>query len=744
MQFLNTRKNFFLNYALVGGWGIVVFLINLFVGETPLTLLLIFLSLTLIPGYSLARIFQIKVSDDWLDQIILYFAIGFALALASSFIGIILGLTITALVYLYMALIGVSFVVAFCLDLFFHREMAPCEFNWKKIFTLENLRLVLVFVVALSIMLMLVKQGSLIRGGDANYHLATIRKVIGGQPLTPNNLAYTPVQTNIVYMFPLWHVFLGLLVKMTHTNIFAIWKDMAVVLLVPVFLVWYWLSRKIFPTKSLAVLAFILFAIFNFYWGAGWLYTTLPIPHTLSQLLLLPLSVGLALSFIFDSEKINYKLGLILLAFVLLSGAVHLTGYFYYLLILIVFLFSYLIFRFKENDFWSTFKKILLLIIASLGIILPLAVGLELKNHLVTTFLKSFNSQDYSTDIKSTFGEYGLFSKYAYILLPISLFFIKKYRKLVVLLAVLLTAPILYLNFLAKPMTHLLGQVLMKRLFATLEWHFFIWALAIGFLLVLFDRLVNFLAQKNKIWTNLINIILAVLGVILIWLEVQFQFANAIFDQISNDQILGWLDRNYIWLIGLLVLAAIICYFLAIKRPKIDDFFTLREPKNHLTWFLLVFIIGFIFFSPDYKPLRVAFNNNYFQNFFQPSGPSAETVSSSYTKTAGGANEINFINTKIPSKSTFGTNVAYFYLPIMVDQHMPIDDTYAAKKIAMIFDVNVEIGAKLKLLKSLKIDYLFVKRDPDLSGTALDAYPRYFTKIFEDNNFIYRVNRENF
>lgn len=744
IKLLQNKKNLWLKYAVIGGWVLLLYFIKYFVSECPLTLLLTLSTLVLVPGFGLARIFKIKISSDFLDQLVLYFTIGFSFVLMIGFLGIVFGLTISNLTMLCLVLIGLIYFLALVLDLIYSKSEDFWQFNFKELFCTDNLGLILVWLVSILTILILVKQGSLTHGGDPNYHLSILRKVISGQPLTVNNLSYTPTNTSIAYMFPIWHVFLGILAKITQANMFAIWKDITVVMMVPIFVVWFWICKKIFVLRSLSALAFICFVALTFYWGNGWLYTTLPIPHSLSQLLLLPLSIGLAFAFIISLEKTNYKLGIILSIFVLLSGAIHLTGYFYYLLVLVSLLFCYAFLKFKEQNFWRTLWRIVFLACFGLIVILPLALGLELKSHLITAFLKEFGTSNYPTSVRyGSFTDYNVYSKYAYIFLASLLFFVRRYRNLLLILAVSAAAPIFCSSILIKPMTRILGHITMNRFFATLEWHFLVWALVIGFILVLVDRLVSLIKQKDSYWEHVVNAILAAFAFFLVLSDEQLQVANTINDSFQSDQVLGFLDKYHWGLIGLIVLTAIVCYFKAKKQPKINDFFVFAEPKNHLTWFMLVFIVGFILFSPNNKSVNIALGGNYSQYLIQPTAETATTMAEKYAKTAGGLEEIDFINKNLPANSIFATNIGYFYLPIVVDQHMPLYNSYAAKQLAPIFDDNLQISAKISLMKTYKIDYLLVKQDDTMIGTYFDQYPQYFTQIFKDNNFVYRVNKEN-
>lgn len=742
---LLVKKRVILKYVLLGLWIGLIFLVNRFIPEMPLTLLLIVATLLFLPGFFLAQIFKITINNDPLGQFILWLTLGFILAFSSGLFGIILGLTLPVLTNIYLLLIAGLFILSFILD--WRRPQDSVVKNklaLKNILKLENLIYLLVIATVLLILLVLLKSGALFKGGDTNYHLATVRKVISGQPLTIDNLNYVKDKIAIIaYGFPLWHVWLGMLIHVTKANIFAIWHDMAMVLTVLVFLVWFWFCRKIFPTRDLGILAFLLFAIFSFYWGAGYLFTTLSIPHTLTQILLFPLSVILAFEFIFNSEKKpNSKLFVVLLIFVLLTAAVHLTAYFYYLFVLFSLAIFYPIFNFKAENFWPTFKKLLLLLGTSLVIILPLALALELKGHTISANLASFRQSDYSATLRySTFARYGPFSHYAYLGLPLVLLFLKKYRNLFFILATFLIAPIVYLPAIGVPLIKTFSAVMVGRLYGTLEWHFLVWALVLGFGLIIIDRLIFRLSRLSKYFRWLIDLVFAFGAGLLVWLQVKFNWATTFYDSMFADKTLNWLDRNWLWLVAINLGVAIAGLLLAKYWGKANNFFALSEPKDHWARLFLIFIIVFILISPNYALFKKSLQNNNFKYFIRPRTNVANVLTDYYNKYAGGEREINFINSQIPAKSVFDTNVAYFILPIVVDQHMPLYSSNAETNHLDLYQDDVAIAARLKILCRYQIDYILVKK-PKKGTPVFDGFPQYFTQIFQDKNIIYQINKE--
>lgn len=692
------------------------------------------------PGFAIGRLLRLDWSDQ-LDKIIFSMAIGFVFAWLLGFAAILIGLDINILALVWLFLLGIISVVTFVLDSKRTNNETKTSFlKIKDIFTSQNLIYLLVFVSAYLIIMYLVRIGALFKGGDVNYHLATLRKVIGGEPLAIHNLNYAREKMMIVYGFPVWHIFLGLVVKLTRSDIFIVWRDMAAVLLGFAMIVWYWLSRKILPGRNLAALAFIVFAFFGFYWGPAYIYSGFGIPHTFTQLLLLPLAVGLTLIYTF--ERTSWKLLIVIILLVLTGSAVHITFYFYLLTILIFLCLFYAGLGWFQPDYKAALKRLALLIGSQLIIIVPLALGLELKGHAVSTYFKIFQDPSYPTEVKYlSLKDFGEFSLYAYIGLPLVLLFVRRFPKLILLLSTLFVAPIVYFTFLREILSRLVGFVYVKRLYGSLDWNFLVWALVVGFILVLIDRLIARVVQIKSYLKLTIEIAIGVTVALMFYLQSTNGWAKTLWENIFDGPALRWAEQNYLWAIIVLGLASIAVFIWQTKKPKIQNFLQINEPKMPLINFFLASIFMLIVIAPDLVLFKTyLLEKNGPEYFWREMTPIAEIKAETYSASIGGPEVVRFINQNIPSKSVFDTNSGYFFLPVMVDQHMPTYFSGADTEHLKLYDEEATLLARLEILHRYKIDYLLVK-PPKEGEIVFDAYPQYFIKLYEGERNIYQLNK---
>jgi len=650
-----------------------------FLPISPLLLTLALVFFLFLPGFSLARILR-KNYDNFLDNLILYLALGLIFNFLIGFLAILVGLTLSTLFSLTISIIFALFVLAFLLDFFIYQDRPKITFIWQKIFSWENLPLLLLFLLAIWIIAKLTNPGSLMEGGDFLYHLSILRKVTENQALTVGNLSYVKNAPNIAYIFPIWHVFLGEMAKFFHgTDIFTLWQISVVPILVLVFLVWYWLGKKILPNKESAVLAVIFLVAFQ-----AWIFNTLPIPHSLTQFLLLPLGVGLALKYIFDPSA-NFKDLIILSLFAVLMGVVHLTAYFYFLLIMVVFGLIYTLFNFKRAEFTLTIKKIALATFSSLIILLPLGLIIESRSKTVSSFLDAFGAVGNTPKpTYDNFGNFTLYGKLGYLFLPFTILFLRKHPKLYFLIAAFLVLPLAYWAPIKAILVRFLGFIFIDRLYAATVWGNF--ALAIFFVLILL--LIDFALAKlnfNKIWAWFFNIFLGIIG---IWLLImgnngKFSPINSwIFGQNFNS----WLDKYHIFLIIIFLGLAIAVYIWQKNRPNLAEFF-FAKIKNPFLSFIFILTITLIFIPINFSNIGQTFASSSQTFTSNPPTPAIKLWAYQYL---GGYDVVNFINQNIPPRSVFYTYKGdlYFFLPTVANVQMPSYDSGAPTR----FDGIYEIG----------------------------------------------------
>lgn len=724
----------------------LIFVDCLLIYLLPISPFVIFLSLLLIiflPGFSLGRIFKINFSN-FLDNLILSFTLGLVANLTLCLAAIFLGLRISSLTVLILIVFSLLFLIALIFDWRQPKEKSSFGKNFfssKNIWQWQNLIYVFLLVLILMVLTTVDQLGTNFTGDPLN-HLAVMRKAIENQPLTIGNLSWVKNDYHIAYGLPIWHVFLTVLTKFTHTNIFILYREIPTVLTLLVFLTWFWFLKKLLPNFYLVAFGLIL-AILYYFDRNAYLYTRLAVPDTLNNLMLLPLCFGLAIQYIFDRQA-NYKNLIILSLILALMGLIHWTQYFYYLLGIGLFLVIFIIFEFKKEDFRKTCQKIILAIFASMIFVIPLLLYLQISGGVIS---KSLNVLSSVTKVSGShhFNEFAPYLQLAYLFLPLIVLFVRKYRRFLLILAVFLVGPIVYnVPFFYNLLRHYLSHVFVNRLFSNLGgWPFIIWAIIFGFVLALIDLMLIKLKKISKIILYLINFILVVFFGWMIYSQEKYATIKVFYNKIFSDDTQLWLSTHYYWLFALIIFAVLIIYILQRNHQKLTDIFQLPNFQNQSSILLITFIIIFFLAMPDQGNLRAYSQRELTSHRFLVTitDPTLQIV---HPRKFGGMETIDFIRVFLPPKSVFDTSDANYDLPMLADVYMAslTFDEDPTKKYKDLY-ADVTIQEKLSLLKEGDIDYILYLYKKGQQQSAFDAYPEYFTRVYDNNQAaIYQVNKE--
>lgn len=728
----------YITLALLGG---LTLILNKFSETSPWLVFLSFYVLLMVPGFSLNRLLKIEF-DDRFDSKIVYLTLGFIFAMLFAFLSMFFGFDINLLLTLYLSLTAVLFLTAFILDLFSKHEPRDLRLDIKNILKLENLPILLLCIFTAIVLINIDFRGANFQG-DPFFHLAIMRKAIEGQPLTPENLAYVKGNLDIAYGFPVWHVFLSMLAKFLSIDIFALWNAIILPLSAFSIAVWYWLSKKIFSFKYLAAIATALFIIFN-YDSTGYIFTRLAVPDTFGQLILLPLTVGLALEYIFNPKN-NYKFLLVLSVLVILMAAIHFTQYFYYLLIMGVFTLTYLATQFRSKEYKSTLFRIISAGFANLALILPFLALFEIKSKTVSETLEGFMNAKNPELRYDIFEKFTLQSKIGYLSAPLVLLFIKKYKPYIFLFALFLVTPLAYSKtiwFLKYWLTKIIGYIFMKRLYGNVTWSWLVWAAIIGFVLVLADRLLSKIKVISRTLKIVIDLAVALSFVILLWADGKYKIFTELNKKIFSIETDSLINKNY-----LIILIAVICFtivflILQTRNKKIREIFTFSKIENPLVFCLMTLIIMLIILGQNGGNLwsvaqKAPKNSNFFSKVRDPKAKVVDI------KNLGGSETVDFIRNKIPPKSVFDSNSGYFLIPLVSDQFMSAYHSDAATEFEEIYKCNEETYTRVRNLELGKIEYVLIIRDQEKITPCFDRYPNYFTLTYKNSKAtIYAVNRE--
>jgi hypothetical protein len=129
------------------------------------------------------------------------------------------------------------------------------------------------------------------------------------------------------------------------------------------------------------------------------------------------------------------------------------------------------------------------------------------------------------------------------------------------------------------------------------------------------------------------------------------------------------------------------------------------------------------------------------QSWVESSASFAKDKANMYTKSIGGAQILNYINTQVPAKSTFDTNTAFVNLGIMTDQHLTIYNDSPSTSNGALYDEKTSDVSRINILYKGDIDYILLKSSSG-SKTFFDNNTRFFTKLFTDKgSILYRVDK---
>lgn len=740
----------------MASWLAAVLIINNTLPMAPWTLTLAFFGLLAVPGFALSRLLKINFPDA-LNQRMFRLTLGLMFALISSAIIMILGESIFVLAWAYQIAIVALLLGAFILDMRRQEEKPTVSWNWRNLLNLNNLGYFMVMIVAAVVVVGVGIQGSLFRGGDANFHLAIFRKAFEGSSLSPAALSFIKSnEIHVAYGLPLWHIFLGLITRLVNSDVFLVWKTISIPLSILAILVWYWLAKTIFQNRFLAFVSLAIFLNYIFNWNTGYLFTVLPFPDTLNNYLLMPLAVALFLQYIFSESKSKFgdlKILGVLVIFAPLMANIHLTQYLYLLIMVGLFGFLWLAFFWRSPDFKKVLTRIGLALAAGLIFFLPILVYIEVKSRVLTkTVMALWHAKSNLVLRYVAFDKINYFGKWALMLAIPTLIFVRYYRAVLLLSVMYLFLVLTFIPAVGHFLMRILGYIFANRIFGSVVWHFLVLGLVYGFLALMLDRALSLLP---RIWRWGANSLLALGLVILIWGQIKFQAAAKAYEWLFSNPVDDWFNQYYLWVIAALTLGTMAILIWQWKRPKSQAFFTFLEPRNGLMASALLIGLMVILFGTTYSYgwdyTKMTLKRPYiflpvtYQDF-----RSGESHFVNIVKSIGGAQTMAYIQKNLPVKSVFLVPGGVVdTLPTLLDQYMI---EYPKKKDLLktqeIYKEKNKIGINeaITLLKKEKVQYILLTDAPDQNQAFFDRYPAHFQKIFpasaadgEGDSVIYKV-----
>ncbi len=750
-----------LTYILPVIWLIAIFFINHFAYFNPVIVTIVFFGLLLVPGFSLGRIFQIKTEKDNLGQFVIWLATGLIFALIICFAGMLLGLTIYVLTSVYLFLVTLVLIIALGLDIWKKRESPTCNFAWQDWIRPENLVYILILAILATVCVSVINVGSLLKGGDPNFHTAILEKAFAGQPLNPTNLGFIKSDTiHIAYGLPIWHVFMAVLTVLFHTSPLVLWTVMTLPLSILSFIIWAWLFQIVFRRRFFVFLGLAMLAIYIFNWNTGYLFTCLPIPDTFSSMILFPLVVSLTLAYIFG-ETASWKLLILSCLMAVLMAAIHLTQYVYYLMEVFVFGLLWLATQWKTKEYREIIKRIGWVLLFSFAIFIPFLVLLELKSHIISKVLTE-NLVDTTSSQTLRFGTYAgydIYSKYAYLLTPLILIFIRNNKRLLFVFGLMIIAPLVYLKPVSAVMLKVLGYIFVNRLFGTITWHYLVLALFLGFIILIIDRLWAMIKLPKLFgWIRYV-IDAVVLYFVIRFAQIQFSLINVpvkkepgktvlaplakVYNLLFSDASGTWFTHNLGWILTGVIVVTIGVLILQYFKPKTVPYFDFEEPKDGFLSGILVAFILIIFFSPTWQFIQenwknVSVKNSLIGSQIKP----AIDFQTQTTKAIGGQAMVTYVEKNIPPKSVFIAPGSVIYtFPVILDQFMvAYPRTGKLTRYSRIYDKKYTLDEQLIQIAKSQMEYVLLYAPEKQNREFFDQYPEYFKKVFDNNSMIYQVS----
>ncbi len=681
-----------------------------------------------LPGWLLIRVFNLK-TQDFVSFWLIVFLLGLSFYFIINLFAVILGIDINLLLKIYYLLLPILWLIALFKDIKRPPSAGGIKFQIKDIFKLENLYYILPICAGLFIIWVTLSRGPDLNG-DPYFHLAIIRKAIDGNSLSSESLAFTKTSLqNPTTILPTWHIMLASISKTLSLDILVCWKNIIFFLTILSIFTWYFFAKVIFNKKVWAVLATLLFMIFIFYGGPGYIFSRLAVPDTLAQFILLPLGLALVFKYIFEND-LNWKMLVISVLGAISLLFVHATHYFYLVLIIFTFGLLYSIFYFKEADYKATLKKIFKVSLAILAPLILLAVFLEFYSGMFSRILSEFTRAPELTISYDKFIKFGLVYQYGYFLLPFVFLFIKN-KRIMIILALVLLIPLIYGTPLKDILSRYLSFVFTDRLLSNTGLYFLVFTLLGGCILRLIDQSINKLSTKAKDYLDII--LFTLFGVIVIIglnTEIISNFVYGIFySKITHSFIIQYT----LLIFATSIIAAIIFWIIDKKYWQKKELCKITSYKNIFTTFILMAIISFVLITPSIKNANLYFSLN----------PSPSTKDFFLGNFKGDKEVINFIKTQLPAKSVFlADSETIKTFSVMLDQYMAYNLGSAwDNNLNRIFQPNIPDWQKDELITSPKytIDYIFV-RDPKIQDKKyFENNPNLFKKIYDKDSQIYEV-----
>lgn len=705
-------KAFYLYLAIII-WAILLGILLKFahLNVTGLGITLAFLSLIFIPGFFLWRLLGLR--NDLPVKVLYLIALGFIWLFFPALLGLVFNLTLGQVLWLSSILSGLLFILAAVKD---RKIVFEVDFSCLQRQSAGDW-LIISFIIISSILAFLVidaQSDKLI--GDGWFYLAILQKIVSGEGLGPLNLSAVKMTTlSLVYSFPIWHILVGEFAQILDITIFTALKQVLLPLTIITLLTWYCLLGVIFKNRYFVAVGYLALLLIFLRDNSFYYLVAIPSPDSLNRLLILPVLLGLTVDYIFE-EKIKRWTVIFIILLALFLGLIHFIQLIYWLIIILTL--ALLIIIFKVNN--QSWRRLGYLLVGFLILIFPYFV-VQYQN--LWSFLKN-NAAAFTNDNPAfkTFLGANVIYRYALLSVPILCLFIKKQKHLIILLAIVLTALLIYWPFFGLRLVFLkyLGPIFVDRSLANIP-HFIFF----GLLLFLIIIGCNYLLVR--VFRKLILVVDAILILIILSLPLMKNWLIAIVDGYLLNETKIFYGYSFWLCLAVLVVASIILY------GKFRSKITLPWPKDILNFsiltILVILILAWPYLGKAEKVISADSRGSFMTN--------RQSLSASDIDFLGGQKTLDFFRNH--SREVFLTdNVTLSQLILLYSPNYAAEYPYGIKKFSVspyFYDPSLGSRGRLNILDSLQVNFVVLRHSEE--AAFLEQNPDYFRKVFE-NNFVYK------
>ncbi|MCL5407053.1 MAG: hypothetical protein M1429_00960 [Patescibacteria group bacterium] len=686
---------------------------------TGLGITLVTLTFLLVPGIFLWRLSKIE-AESLAVKMLYVISFGFSFYFLINLLGIVLGLSLLQVIWIILIL-GLILLALACF--FDFKKTWPLNFEGLKSYSFSDWFLILLALGGTVVGLASINAQIDKIIGDGMFHLALLQKVVSADNLNPHHLWVTKTTSlNLVYSFPIWHIFVGEISKILSINIFTAYTQILFPMAIITFMVVFAFLKIIFKERFFVLTLYLTFLVFLF---SGIFYALIPLraPDSFDRLLLLPLVLGLTVEYLFSKSDKIFPRALLVSGLAIFMGLIHFTQLVDYFLVLLVFLVLFLIIS-KDK---LIIKKLGWLILTIGGLTLPYLLIFQGVN-VYHFFL--YNAAAYTGDnfVNKSYHDANIIYLYTVCSLPILAILIKSKRQLIFLISIPIALLLVSWQIFGLRTFFLkyLGEIFTIRAITDIPGFVFLGVIFLTIILIL--SLV--LAKLPKLLQYLLYTFLAVLTLVSV---IFFNNSLNIFvdETIFNPKNLFFYE--FFEPIVVAIVAITLIFFILIHFYYKKELI-ITEPKNKFSFtfftFLLFLILSLPYWPVFQKTITNSLNNSLLSDREIPYFGDVGRI--------GGQQTVTFLGNLPPESILAFSNVNVSQIALLYTKAYVFEYPYGVTDFTAsktIYDPTMTDEERLQFIKVNSIDYIVTLKSAE---SDLFVNSSHFQKVFE-NDYKYEV-----